>query len=264
MAKRIFTEGNYIVIDQDNGGRLFYLPQGDAVFINKVDRFVISAHLRGGGGGDSVSVLFSDVANWYASDGTTAYSEASLRSFLTLYTGFKLAGSSALPTGWATHIDTQAPNTAGAITLAGNVDHELPNNNGSGNTSQLPNYIGGSVVDVANNGVYDYLEIKGRNNDGVDIMAYFFIIPSVVNQYIEVWVDITGGTGSPADLANLYRDIKSFPKGAEAERPVVYNISSAFISETWEANKGVIMIRSNATFDIHTCNVNVDINHKAR
>jgi len=264
MAKRIFTDGNYIVIDNDNGGRLFYLPQGDAVFINKSDRFEIMAHLRGGGGGDSVSVLYSDIANWFAEDGTTAYTEVSLRTFLTLYTGFKLAGSSALPTGWASYIDSQAPDAAGAITLAANIDHELPNNANTALTSQLPNYVNGVLADVANNGTYDYLEIRGRNGDGIDIMAYFFAKPTNNSQIIEIWVDITGGTGTPANLANLYRDTKDFPKGIGEQRAILYSLSSAYTLNTWESNSGKIMVRSNFPFDIYNCNINIDINHKAR
>ncbi|MBL4881229.1 MAG: hypothetical protein JKX82_07880, partial [Oleispira sp.] len=99
MAKRIFSQDNYIVVDPDNGSRKLHLPKGTSIFINKTDRFTISAHLRGGGGGDSLDVLFTNVGDWFDESGLTAFTEETLRDFLVKNTGFSAAGTAALSTG---------------------------------------------------------------------------------------------------------------------------------------------------------------------
>lgn len=96
MAKRIFLDQNYIAVDLDNGGELKYFAQGISfVKINDTHYQLYGGEFNQG---DYQTFLISDSANWYAEDGTTAYSSTTLKTFLLSNTGFKLAGGSASTT----------------------------------------------------------------------------------------------------------------------------------------------------------------------
>ena len=92
MAKRVFLDENYIAVDLDNGSELKYFQKGISfVKINDMHYQLYGGEFNQG---DYQTFLISDSANWYAEDGTTAYSSTTLKDFLLTNTG---AGS-ALPT----------------------------------------------------------------------------------------------------------------------------------------------------------------------
>lgn len=152
-------------------------------------------------------------------------------------------------TGWASYVDTQYPNSGAPFTLTANTDTLLPNNAGTVIDSQKP-------ADIT--AFYDGTVITGRNGDNLDIMIYFKAVPSVVNQWLDIWIDIGGTVGE------LYRQTFNFPRGAGTERGILYALPSAYTLGTWEANGGSVYVRSNASCDIYRINYNFDRSHKAR
>lgn len=152
-------------------------------------------------------------------------------------------------TGWATYVDTTYVDAGTAFTVPANTNTLLPNNAGSKNESQMP-------PDITT--FYNGTVITGREGDGLDGMIYFKAIPSTVNQWLEVWVDIGGSVGE------LYKETYSFPRGFGVEMGVKYDLSSAYTLDTWEANGGTMYVRTNASLDIHSIKYNFDRSHKAR
>ena len=150
--------------------------------------------------------------------------------------------------GWASYTDSQYVDAGTAVTIPADSDTALPNNAGVIVDSQKP-------ADITT--FYDGSVITGRTGDNLDIMVYFKAVPTVVNQWLEVWIDIGGAVGE------LYRQTFVFPKGASIERGVVYGLPSAYTLGTWEANGATVYVRSNAAVDIYKINYNFDRSHKA-
>ena len=151
--------------------------------------------------------------------------------------------------GWATYVDTVHVDVGTAFTVAANTDTDVPNNAGTVIDSQKPSDI---------TTFYDGTVITGRNGDNLDMMVYFKAIPSAVNQWFEIWIDIGGAIGE------LYRETFTFPKGAGTERGILYAIPSAYTLGTWETNGATVKCRSDASLDIYRINYNFDRSHKAR
>jgi hypothetical protein len=152
-------------------------------------------------------------------------------------------------TGWASYVDTQYQLEANAFTALADVTTDLPNNSGTIFDAQKP-------LDVPT--FYDGTVITGRNGDQLDVMLYFQAVPSVVNQWLEIWIDIGGGVGA------LYRQTFAFPRGTGVSRGIVYGLPSAYTAATWQANGGTVKVLSNADVDIFDINYNFDRSHKAR
>ena len=156
--------------------------------------------------------------------------------------------------GWGYYQDTQYT-TGNRFSVTGNVDTDLPNNKLSVIESQKPD-------DVAT--FYDGLTIPGRNGDDIIISIDFTVVPtSASTSLIEVWLDITGGTGTPTGLANLYRRIFTFPKGTGVERKISLS-HSGYTLNTWEANGAAVKIRTDNSADIFDINYIIKRTHKAR
>lgn len=151
--------------------------------------------------------------------------------------------------GWASYVDTQYPDAGSAFTLVADTDTPLPNNAGSVIESQKPS----DIVTF-----YDGSVITGRAGDNLDVMVYFKAVPSAVNQWLDIWVDIGGSIGE------LYRQTFSFPRGTGVERGILYALPSAYTLGTWEANGGTLYARSNAAMSIYDINYNFDRSHKAK
>ena len=156
--------------------------------------------------------------------------------------------------GWASYVDTQYASGA-PLAVVADTDTILPNNAGTVIDSQKP-------TDITT--FYDGSTITGRDGDSLDLMIYFKATPSAVNQSLDVWVDITGGTGTPANLAKLYEQTFSFPRGSGVQRGILYALPSAYTLGTWQANGGVVYIRSDAALTLHSITYNFDRTHKAR
>lgn len=157
-------------------------------------------------------------------------------------------------TGWGNYADTQYTSISPFPVLA-NTDTLLPNNKLNSLEIQKP-------IDVAT--FYDGTTIPGRNGDDIIISIEFDIVPTAAATTLcEVWIDITGGTGTPTNLANLYRRPFTFPKGTGIERKVSFT-QSGYTLNTWEANGGVVKIRTNGTADIYNVNYILKRTHKAR
>lgn len=158
--------------------------------------------------------------------------------------------------GWASYVDTVNVDLGSAQVIPADTDTILNNNAGNVIDSQIP-------YDITEfyNGTTK--KITGRNGDNLDIMVYFKAVPNAANQYIDIWIDITGGTGTPTNLANLYKQTFSFPKGSGVERGILYALPSAYTLNTWEANGGSVYVRSNANLSVYEINYNFDRSHKA-
>lgn len=152
-------------------------------------------------------------------------------------------------TGWASYNDTQYPDLANSFTIPADTDTILPNNAGSVIDFQKP-------TDIST--FFDQGRIVGRNGDALDVMIYFKAESTVVDQFLDVWVDIGGSVGE------LYRQTFSFPKGSGTERGVLYGLSSIYTLDTWEANGGTVYVRSNGAVNVYDITFNFDRTHKAR
>ena len=156
-------------------------------------------------------------------------------------------------TGWGNYADTQYTDVSPLAVTA--VDTDLPNNKLNSIETQVPS----DVVTF-----YDGTTITGRNGDDIIISIEFTIVPTQAATTIcEVWVDITGGTGTPTNLANLYRRPFSFPKGTGVARKISFS-HSGYTLNTWEANGGVVKILTNGTADIYNINYILKRTHKAK
>lgn len=157
-------------------------------------------------------------------------------------------------TGFADYADTQY--TVGSpFAVTGGVDTLLPNNAGLIYDTEKP-------TDIAT--FYDGTVITGRDGDGLTFTFEFIAVPTNVGTTtIEIWLDITGGTGTPTNLANLYRRLETFEKGVGVEKTITYSISG-YTRNTWEANGGVVKIRTNGTCDIYGVRYVLHRTHKAR
>lgn len=156
-------------------------------------------------------------------------------------------------TGYTVHNDTEytsiSPFSVGAeiITL-------VPNNNGEVLDSQKP-----SDVETFYNGT----TISGRNGDDITITFDAKVKPTAVGTtYIEIWFDITGGTGTPTKFANLFNRIISFPKGSGIERPINFTVDG-YTGPTWEANGAIVKCISNGSFEIYDIQYIIKRIHKA-
>ena len=157
-------------------------------------------------------------------------------------------------TGWSYHQDTQYTGGTTFPVLA-NLDTLLPNNNLSKIESQKP-------TDVVT--FYDGTIITGRNGDDIIISIDFTVTPtSAGTSLIEVWLDITGGTGTPVGLANLYRRTLTFPKGQGVDRKVSFS-HSGYTLNTWEANGAQVYVRTDGTATIKDISYIIKRTHKAR
>lgn len=156
-------------------------------------------------------------------------------------------------TGWGAYADTQYTQSSQFAVTA--VTTNLPNNKGSVIESQKP-------TDVTT--FYDGTTILGRNGDGILITVEFFITPTNANtSLVEVWLDLTGGTGTPANLANVYRRPFTFPKGTGVERKISFTVAG-YTLDTWEANGAVVKILTDNTATVYGASCIITRTHKAR
>ena len=156
-------------------------------------------------------------------------------------------------TGWADYVGT-AYTSVSPFSVTADTDTVLPNNAGTVIESQKPNDI---------TTFYNGTTITGRNGDGISITVDFQAIPTDANAtYIEVWFDITGGTGTPVNLANLYKRIITFPKGQGNVRPINFTVSGYTLG-TWETNGAVVKVRSNGSVDLYDVRYVITRTHKA-
>jgi len=157
-------------------------------------------------------------------------------------------------TGWGYYQDTQYTE-ASPFTVAADTDLTLPNNKGNVIETQKPS----DVVTF-----YDGATVTGRNGDDIIISIDFTVVPTSVNATTcEVWIDISGGTGTPANFANLYRRLFTFPKGTGVPRKISFS-HSGYTLGTFEANGGVVKVRVNGTAEIYDINYIIKRTHKAR
>lgn len=147
-------------------------------------------------------------------------------------------------TGWIDYVDTQY-SEGSPFELSADTDTLLPNNAGTVVDDHAPK---NGDTDIA---LYSGGLITGRQGDGLAITIDFKAKPTEgATTYIEVWVDITGGTGTPAALASLYKRIITFPKGNGVERPINFT-TMAYTLDTWASNGGAVYVRANGTADLY-------------
>jgi hypothetical protein len=156
-------------------------------------------------------------------------------------------------TGWGDYADTVYTSVAPFAVSTSILD--LPNNKGTVVESEKP-------ADVTT--FYDGTAITGQNGDGLLVTIDFIAKPtSPSTTFVEVWIDITGGTGTPTNLANLYKRIVSFPKGNGVERPINFTFGGYTLG-TWETNGGIVKIVANGTCDVYDIRYVITRTHKAR
>lgn len=151
--------------------------------------------------------------------------------------------------GYASYSDDQY-SSGSPFTVLADTNTVIPNNSGIIYDDHKPSDI---------ETLYDSVTgtFPGIDGDAWAAMIYLKAVPSANNQYVDIWIDITGGSGTPANLADLYRDTEVFPKGFGVERGLLYTVPVGYSRDTWEANGGKIFIRSNAALDIYGMNFNI-------
>ena len=155
--------------------------------------------------------------------------------------------------GWGYYGDTQY--TSGSpLAILADTDTIIPNNKATVIETEKPSDI---------TTFYDGTVVTGRSGDDIIISVDFAVTPTNAGtDFIEVWFDITGGTGTPAPLANLYRRIFSFPKGSGAERRISFS-HSGYTLGTWETNGAVLYVKANNTANIYDIAYIIKRTHKA-
>lgn len=151
-------------------------------------------------------------------------------------------------TGWASYVDTQY--TSGSpFAVSTNTDTSVPNNAGNIIQSQKPTDIPA---------FYSAGKITGRSGDSLSMQLFFFAVPTIVDQNIEIWIDI----GAP--VGELYRQTFSFPKGTGQPRGIMYALPATYQLSTWQDNGGTLRVRSNGAMNIYGITYNFTRTHKAR
>ena len=169
---------------------------------------------------------------------------AALNSMFTEIFGFS---------GWGSYTDTQYT-SASPLSLLADTDTVIPNNKGTVIETDKPSDI---------STFYDGTVITGRSGDDIIISVDFAVKPTNAGtDFIEVWFDITGGTGTPVVLSTLYRRIFSFPKGSGVERRISFS-HSGYTLGTWEANGAVLYVKANNTAEIYDISYIIKRTHKA-
>ena len=125
-----------------------------------------------------------------------------------------------------------------------------------GNFTGAETITGGTSGATASFNILSDGYITGRNGDSIDIMIYFKCVPSAINSEIDVWINIGGGIGE------LYRQTLYF-RGT-TEKGAMYSIPSGYTLGTWEANGGVIYLKSSVNMQVYGVNLNIDRSHKAQ
>lgn len=194
---------------------------------------------------EPLNIEFSNIQD---ENGDAYASQVFFEDFYENNTGFNVGGSTSLPTGWASYIDTQYTNLS-PFTLLANTDTKVPNNAGTKVETQKPIHVTTYWDEVTQ-------KITGRNGDGLDIMLYWVGIPSAQNAELDVWIDIGGAVGE------LYRQTFLF-RGTN-QKGILYSLPSAYTLNTWEANGGDIYMRSSVNMDMYGFTFNFDTSHKAR
>ena len=156
-------------------------------------------------------------------------------------------------TGWGDYVDTVY--TEGSPLALSTTTLDLPNNKGTIIETQKPSDF---------TTFYDGTVITGRNGDGIAVTIDFTAKPTnVAATFVEVWLDITGGTGTPTNLANLYKRIVTFPKGTGVGRPISFTFAGYTLG-TWQANGAVVKVVSDGNCDIYNVRYVITRTHKAR
>lgn len=124
---------------------------------------------------------------------------------------------------------------------------------------------GGTSGATANaNGARVPSKITGRNGDGLNVLIDFSVKPTTAaNTRVDVWMDITGGAGTPAALANLYRRSTVLSKGQNVEHFVTVSVAG-YTLDTWEANGAVVKVEADAAIALYATRVVLTRTHKAR
>lgn len=157
-------------------------------------------------------------------------------------------------TGWGEYVDTQYT-SASPFQLVADTPENLPNNKAAVIESQKP-----TDVDT----FYDGTGITGRNGDGILITIDFKATPRAAGTTeILVYLDITGGTGTPANLARLYPRLVTFNKGVGVEKDINYTFSGYTLG-TWDANGAEIKVIANGACDVYDIRYVITRTHKAR
>lgn len=252
MSYTLSIQGNFLVIADTLTpfNEVFRAPRAKCNFVSYQKSAIDYFDFRTESGffvKGETTYAFSDLID--ARTGLAFTSVAELQEFLSLNLGAQLNPVQVIKTtGWATYVDTAYPNSGTPFSVSADTDTALPNNKGTVIETQKPE-------DVTT--FYDGTVITGRNGDNLDVMIFFKAVPSAVDQWLDIWIDIRGSIGE------LYRQTFTFPKGAGVERGVLYALPSAYTLDTWEANGGKIYVRSNHTLDIYAINYNLDRSHKA-
>ena len=190
MAKRIYTLNNYVVVDNDDSSPLSYLSKRGFDFRERANDLLI--YNSGASLSLDQSILISDIPNWYAEDGVTAYTKESLISFLTQNTGFSEAGDSSAVTttnfGFMDYNDTSP-----IIPLVADTWTTLPNN-GLGaftNKAYKPSLVN-EIIDTSN-GHLDFSDLTLGSEIG--IRNDFTVVPNTNNALLEARYLLGGGAG---------------------------------------------------------------------
>ena len=179
-------------MDFDDSTPLRFFPLSSTGFLNKLDRFRITSNLGGYGGGEREFILYNDAINWYAEDGTTAFTEQTLRSFLVANTGFSKAGdSSAITTTYFGFMDYN--HNGSTLSLTADTWTDVPNN-GLGaftNKTYKPSLVS-EVLDVST-GYLDFSELSLGSQ--IMVRNDFTVTPNTNNALLEARYLLGNGAG---------------------------------------------------------------------
>jgi len=85
MAKRIYTSDNYIIVDDEIKVKTFSMTKSD--YDESTDAFILGVHPNKA----IVQFPFTEVGTWFDEAEAVAFTEATLRTFLRVNSGFRTA-----------------------------------------------------------------------------------------------------------------------------------------------------------------------------
>ena len=275
MAKRIYTLNNYVVVDNDDSSPLSYLSKRGFDFRERANDLLI--YNSGASLSLDQSILISDIPNWYAEDGVTAYTKESLIAFLTENTGFNGAGkAAALSTGkyligWQDFADSntseaspliQSNSNGGEVKLTNNNNGTLTDGNTNVN-SETTIYGLNDIWSTTSNTIV-FKDTGIQRNDVFDIRAHLNISSSIITQDFSLRADFyddVDATGNKVFSLSTHVATESLSAGVFRERLVYID---GFVGDSILNGSAELYLVGTKSFEVQVIGWNIKLYTIAR
>ena len=237
---KIYTTGNFLTVDKEDGSTIQYLPNQYTDFdsLGSGNYYIVNS-LRPT---EKYEFNFSDLKD---ESGTLVGSESEVITYLTSIVNFKTLTGGSVGTGWAQYGDSQY--TVGSPLVISQGITETIDIDGLGSTvkSQLPNGVS-DLYDVATSKI-----IPVKSGDGYSFSLGFQAASTSNNGDATISVNIGGAFGQ------IFKRVFRMPRGTGIYHDIFFT-TQYYTLGTFLANGGTIEIESgNGTTSIHSVTLQI-------